>query len=375
MKKFLRSLLALILILVIVGGLGYIGYSYYYMNPNNMSMTNGQTNTSNQNANQDPMNMQGGSMVDPAQTSNTIALEAVRVAMANKEGLDTAVVALNEAMNYMTLDPYSPSEKVDNMGSMNEIQTPQTAPTTNSVQGNTTINIYPETNNTQQSTNALNTPNMAMTNMGTVYDATKMEQLHSGLYKLSVGMQLLGQLKNDLTTQAEYANKDIQNPIQYYSNQYALVFQNKNKLNSALTYINEASSLVNINPYVSENGLVYDKDRMKKIHESIFKMAQGVASLNKLSDDMTIQAVNTANAAQNYANNVNNANMNAGMSNTNNTTGGIFDGIFTNINIPTIVNIIMILFVTLFILGLFGFIFSLLKTTTKKSSDANITKD
>ena len=371
MKKFLRSLLALILVLVIVGGLGYIGYSYYFMNPNNMTTANGQTNTSNQNANQDPMNMQGGSMTDPAQT-NTIALEAVRMALANKESLDTAVAALNDAMNYMTLDPYSPSEKADSMGSMNEVQTPTTAPVTNPTQGNTTINIYPETNNTQQSTS---TPNMAMTNMGTVYDATKMEQLHSGLYKLSVGMQLLGQLKNDLNTQAEYANKDIQNPIQYYSNQYALVFQNKNKLNNALTYINEASSLVNINPYVSEKGLVYDKDRMKKIHESIFKMAQGVASLNKLSDDMTIQAVNTANAAQNYANNVNNANMNAGMSTTNNGTGGIFDGLFTNINIPTIVNIIMILFVTLFILGLFGFIFSLMKTTTKKASNADSTKD
>lgn len=368
MKKFFKSVLALILILVIVGGLGYIGYSYYFMNPNNMSTANGQGNTSNQ----DPMNMQGGSMTDTDQTANVIALEAVRVAMANKEDLETAVAALNEAMTYMTLDPYSPSEKADSMGSMNEVQTPTIAPVTNPTQGNTTINIYPETNNTQQSTS---TPNMAMTNMGTVYDATKMEQLHSGLYKLSVGMQLLGQLKNDLNTQAEYANKDIQNPIQYYSNQYALVFQNKNKLNNALTYINEASSLVNINPYVSENGLVYDKDRMKKIHESIFKMAQGVASLNKLSDDMTIQAVNTANAAQNYANNVNNANMNPGMSTTNNATGGIFDGLFTNINIPTIVNIIMILFVTLFILGLFGFIFSLLKTTTKKSSDANITKD
>lgn len=362
MKKFFKSLLALILILVIVGGLGYIGYSYYFMNPSSMS-ANGQVDASSQNAMQDSMNMQGGSMADPAQPSNTVALEAVRVAMANKESLDTAIAALNEAMNYMTLDPYSPSEKTDTMGSMNEVQTPQTTPAPNSVQGNTTINIYPETNTTQQSTS---TPNMTMTNMGTVYDATKMEQLHTGLYKLSVGMQLLGQLGNELTTQAEYANKDIQNPIQYYSNQYTLVLQNKNKLSNALTYINEASTLVNINPYVSEKGLVYDKDRMKKIHESILKMAQGVASLNKLSDDMTMQAVNSANTAQNYANN---ANTNGSMGTINNTTGGILGGISTNINMPTIVNIILILFVTMFILGLFGFIFSLLKTSTKNSSN------
>lgn len=355
MKKFLRSLLAFILILVIVGGLGYIGYSYYFMNPSNMT-ANGQVDTSSQNS----MNMQGDSMADPAQTTNTVALEAVRVAMANKESLDSAVASLNEAMSNMTLDPYSPSDKTDSMGTMNGIQEPQTVPTANSIQGNTTINIYPETNNTQQST----TPNMTMTNMGTVYDATKMEQLHTGLYKLSVGMQLLGQLGSELTTQAAFANKDIQNPIQFYSNQYTLVLQNKNKLNNALTYINEASTLVNINPYISEKGLVYDKDRMKKIHESIFKMAQGVASLNKLSDDMTIQAVNTANAAQNYASN---ANMNAGMGTMNNTTGGIF----SNVNIPTIVNIILILFVTMFILGLFGFIFSLLKTSTKKSSNGD----
>lgn len=369
MKKFFKSVLALILILVIVGGLGYIGYSYYFMNPSSMAYSNGQANTSSQ----DSMNMQGGSMTDPAQTSNTVALEAVRVAMANKESLDTAVAALDQAMTYMTLDPYSPSEKIDNMGNVSRpavgATNPDGTPVTNSVQGNTTINIYPETNNTQQSTN---TPNLAMTNMGTVYDATKMEQLHSGLYKLSVGMQLLGQLGNDLTTQAEYANKDIQNPIQYYSNQYAFVLQNKNKLNNALTYINAASTLVNINPYVSEKGLVYDKDRMKKIHESIFKMAQGVASLNKLSDAMTIQAVNTANAAQNYANN---ANMNSSMGTMNNTTGGIFDGISANVNMPTIVNIILILFVTMFILGLFGFIFSLLKTSKKKLGSGNNAKD
>jgi beta-lactamase regulating signal transducer with metallopeptidase domain len=111
---------------------------------------------------------------------------------------------------------------------------------------------------------------------------------------------------------------------------------------------------------------------MKKIHESIFKMAQGVAALNKLSGDMTIQAVNTANAAQNYANN---ANMNPSMGTMNNTTGSIIGGIFTNINMPTIVNIILILFVTMFILGLFGFIFSLLKTTTKNSSNSNDVKE
>jgi hypothetical protein len=259
------------------------------------------------------------------------------------------------------------------VGNINEMQMPQATPTANTVPSNTTINIYPNStsnsNNPQQSTSM---PNMTMINMGTVYDANKMEQLHSGLYKLSVGMQLLGQLKNDLSTQTEYANKDIQNSIQYYSNQYALVVQNKNKLNNALTYINEASSLVNINPYVSEKGLVYDKDRMKKIHESIFKMAQGVASLNKLSADMTIQAVNTANAAQNY---INNANMNSNMGTMNNSTGGILDGISTNVNMPTIVNIILILFVTLFILGLFGFIFSLLKTTKKSLSNDNNTKD
>jgi flagellar basal body-associated protein FliL len=369
MKKFFKSLLALILILVIVGGLGYIGYSYYFMNPSSMSFLNGQADISSQNMNQDSMNMQNGSMTDQTPNASTEVLEAVRVAMANKESLDTAVTALNEAMYYLTLDPYSPSEKADDMGSMNEVQAPQTTPAANPTQSNTTINIYPNTNNTQQDTS---TPNMTMTNMGTVYDANKMEQLHSGLYKLSVGMQLLGQLKNDLSTQTEYANKDIQNSIQYYSNQYALVVQNKNKLNNALTYINEASSLVNINPYVSEKGLVYDKDRMKKIHESIFKMAQGVASLNKLSADMTIQAVNTANAAQNY---INNANMNSNMGTMNNSTGGILDGISTNVNMPTIVNIILILFVTLFILGLFGFIFSLLKTTKKSLSNDNNTKD
>ena len=366
MKKFFKGLLTFILILVIVGGVGYVGYSYYYMNPANMSSNNGQAQAS---GSQDQQSMQHGVMTDQNKTSSPEALEAVRVAMANKDSLDAALAALNEAVSNMTLDPYSPSDKLDSMGSMNEMPMPQTTPTTNTVQGNTTINIYPGTNNPQQSSSM---PNMTMGNMGTVYDATKMEQLHTGLYKLSVGMQLLGQLSNEFTVQAEYANKDIQNPVQFYTNQYTLGLQNKNKLNNALTYINEASNLVNINPYVSENGLVYDKDRMKKVHESIYKMAEGVVALNKLNDEMTMQAVNIANAAQNY---VNNANMNASMGSMNTTTGGLFSGIFNNVNMPTIVNIILIVFVAMFILGLFGFIFSLLKTSTKSSKSISNSND
>lgn len=357
MKKFLRGLLAILLVLVIAGGLGYIGYSYYYLNPGSMA-------TSNVQATQDQQNMQHGTTSGQDQTMNASELEGVRVAMANKESLDAAIAALDEAMTYMTLDPYSP-EKVDNMSGMNEAQTPQTATANTTVQGSTTINMYPSTNSTQQS----NTTKMTMSDMGTVYDPAKMEQLHTGLYKLSVGMQLLGQLSNDLSTQAELAAIDMQNPTQYYSNQYVRLLQNKSKLSNSLTYINEASSLVNINPYVSEKGLVYDKDRMKKIHESIVKMAQGVVALNKLSDDMTMQSVNIASAAQNFTNNAHTA---ANMNSTD-TSSGILNGLFSNMNVSTVINIILILFVTMFVLGLFGFIFSLLKTTTRNmNSKVNI---
>ncbi|MBB6214981.1 hypothetical protein HNQ80_001070 [Anaerosolibacter carboniphilus] len=383
MKKFLNGLLTVFLLVVIVGGVGYIGYNYLYMNHGSMNLpgtenqqANDSTSTNNSSSANGQQNMQHGAMNNQTtQQNNGQSATGIRgatgemtLALQNKDSLNKATYLINESIRLMTLDPYAPKEKVEmNMGNM-QPQTnynpivdntqPNNTAEANS-QGNTTINVYPPADT---SSNTQMNASTQMGDMGITYDANKMEQLHTGLYKLSVGMQLLEQLNNELVSQAEQANQNTQNLVQYYSNQYNMTLQNKNKLNQALNYVNEAANLVNINPYVSANGLVFDKDKMQQIHQSVFKLAQGVGELNKLGDDFTKQAVYMANMMQNYMNNPNLSQMNHGTS----STPSLFGGIFNNISIPTVVNATLVLFAIAFILGILGSIFNLLKPSTQK---------
>jgi hypothetical protein len=279
----------------------------------------------------------------------------------NKEKLDKSISLINESQRLMSVDPYAPASSAGSMGGMN-IQ-PQAGqpvqgntPTTTNPGNNTIVNIFPQGSSS-------NTQNNTMQNMGTTYDPSKMEQLHSGLYKIAVGRALLDQLKNELDYQAEFAASNAQNTAQYYLNQYNLTQQDKNKLSQALTYINEAANLININPYVSTNGLVYDKDRMSQIHQSVLRLAEGVVAINQLSDDFTRQTVYLSNMAQYYMNNPDTQPMNMNMSN------GLFGGLFDNISMSSMVNIILILFVIGLVFGIFGFIASLLKPPAKRPDE------
>lgn len=402
--KFFKGLLVFLLIAVILGGVGYIGYSFLFMNhsghnvDSTQAQQTGDTSTAaNQNQNQQSMAgmpgmQQGSTNSQPQQNNNNqqqgnnqIALNQSNIILQNKDKLGKSMASINEALRLMTVDPYAPSSSnntaVAGMNNMQPAQQQVQQPAQQAgnvpaagTQGNTTINIYPQNNNTvnvvpqangsQPNTQAGAMPQTGvMQNMGTTYDANKMEQLHAGLYKIAVGKALLDQLNSELISQAEFANSNVQNPIQYYSNQYNLTVQNKNKLSQAQTYINEAANLVNINPYISANGLVYDKDRMNQLHQSIQKMAEGVASLNLLSDDFTKQTIFIANTVQNLINNANSNNVMPPM----NMSSGLFGGLFDNISISSVVNIVLILFVIGLILGILGFIFSLFKPERQKT--------
>ena len=358
-----------------------------------MSMySNDITNTNNSSTNntgsmQDGMQMQQGSMTMQDQQGNTMVVDTVKDILSNKQSLDNAIAAFKDSLSSLTLDPYSPSEGLNSIsngtsptGSMNGMQMPSgttmpsatiptntTAPidtSANNVNGSTTINILPENNNTAN-LQAASVLDMSMKDMGSSYDVSKMEQLHTGLYKLSVGMQLLEQLNNKLLAQAEAVRTaNTKNPIEYYSNLYTQVFQNKSKLNQALNYINEASNIVNINPYVSNNGLVYDKDRMLSIHQSVFKMAKGVALTTELNDELVNQAIDASVDAQNA---INNSNMNAMTNNMNQSNMTSQNGILGNLSLPSIFNILIIVFVALFVFGLLGVISSLFKTPQQKT--------
>ena len=392
--KFFKGFLVFILIAIIIGGVGYIGYTFLFMGGmdhtgNNTTAaqtqqqpadTNANTNANSNQGQQTTQGMQHGSTNNQPQQNNNqqsgnnqIALNQSNVILQSKEKVTKSTALINEALRLMTVDPYAPSSNnTGNMSGMNNMQSQQqpgnqpaqgNAPSVTTPGNNTTINIFPQENNSTMQPSTLPQGNV-MQNMGTTYDANKMEQLHTGLYKIAVGKSLLEQLNNELVYQAEYAVGNAQDPVQYYSNQYNLTVQNKNKLNQALTYINEAANLVNINPYVSAAGLVYDKERMNQLHQSILKLAEGVASLNQLNDDFTKQTILLANTVQNYinnANNINNQQINHAAMST-----GLFGGLFDNISMGTVVNIVLILFVIGLVAGIFGFVFSLLKSPAQR---------
>ncbi|MCX7922267.1 MAG: hypothetical protein N3B21_09695 [Clostridia bacterium] len=393
--KFLKNFLAFILILIIIGGAGYIGYSFLFANHSGHGTTTSQTESSSQasgdtkNTVQEQQSGQHSTTSSQAhntdsqqQNNNQISMVQSNIALQNKEKLGKSVAALNEALRLMTIDPYAPTsntqQDMGNMQSQHGAAQPANTPAaqTNQQTGNTpataaqgnttTVNIYPANQNTNNAQTNTMAQSSTMQNMGTYYDPTKMEQLHTGLYKISVGMALLDQLNTELVNQAEYASENVQNPAQYYTNRYNLTVQNKNKLGQALTYINEAANLVNINPYISANGLVYDKERMNQIHQSVFKLAESVAALNQLNDDFTKQAVVLSNTAQNYINSANMNSQSAAHSNQSALTG-IFGGLFDNLSMSNIVNIVLVIFIVGLIIGIFGFIFSLLKPPAQKT--------
>lgn len=378
-KKFFSGLLVLILILIILGGVGFIGYSILKSGGMKMSsmsststdttknttdtssmsgMSNSTTSTDTTKNTTDTGSMSG--MTNNTTTSNTntqnqqssTSLNQINAIMQNKDLLDKTALLLDDSLKLMTLDPFAVDPKTQNnnvvtKGQDNTVTTPTDSNTNKTTQGNTTININPPTSTT--STNS--TVESVMPNMGAAYDQGKMEQVHAGLYKLSIGMQLLDQLKDNLSNQIEKAGVNVNDVPQYYINQYYITMDNKNKLNSILTYLNDSANLININPYIAISGAVYDKDRMSQIHQSIIKRAEGIVGLNKLGDNFSNQLITLTNLAQNSSSN-NQMNMNS---------TSMFSGLLANLNLSTIASGVLVIFVLIFIIGLLGFVKSLFK--------------
>lgn len=374
-SSFFSKFIAFFLVLIIISGVGFLGYNLVIKKSGlNMSMgmnmimpsqsaqsnstKDGNTEKSSDSSKQDQVNMRDNSYQQNQmnmnnnnsnnQSNTEYAANQVNTTLQNKEALEKNLSILNDALKLMTLDPYgvdvkNPSQdnannaigQVDNNKKDNGTSAANT-------QGGTIVNVYPQGNG-QGNT---------MQGMGTTYDPNKMQQLHNGLYKISVGMQLLNQLKDNAALQVEQASMEVKNSSQYYQNQYLMTVQNKNKLLEALTYINEASTLLNINPYVSQNGSVYDKERMTQIHQSVYKLAEAVGGLNKLNDDFTKQTMSLGNLSQNSMN----------MSQMNQQTNNSFlSSIFGTINMATLANVLLIVFIITFIMGIIGYIGRLLK--------------
>lgn len=364
MKKkgsFLSGLIVFFLIIVILGGIGYLGFNII-KNANgmpgmNMASDNPSTDMENSNVTDDNSKGEIVSKEDNSQTDDkkTYKINHINQIMSNKESLSQAYETISSALDKMTLDPYatdtkkSTSRNSDSMGDMNDDNS-----TSGDSKDKTTINIYNSSVTDQQTTQ--------MQDMGQTYDADKMQKLHTGLYKVSVGMQLLDLLQDDITGQIEKAGVDTSSKTEFYMNQYYITLANKNKLKEALTYINEAVDLININPYIDTNGLAYDTERMAQLHDSIYVIAQGVVDLNKLNDNLLSQSVDLGILAQN-AYNESQQNQDS-MGNMNMSSS-------SSLNISSIITIILILFVVIFIIGLLGSMINLFKSGSRKNTTDN----
>lgn len=349
-SSLFSKFISFFLVLIIISGVGFLGFNL--MANKNMSMNMDMTSQSNEssstseesasNKNQMDMNMSSDSsskeemnMSDSGTTEQAIpqyVTSQVNTVLQNKEELNKNLTILNNILELMALDPYGVDSKSQSQDNTN---------TTDGQADNNTNDTNTATANTQGNT---------MQDMGTTYDPNKMQQLHNGLYKISLGMQLLNQLNDNLELQMEQASVNYQNTSQYYQNQYYMTVQNKNKLLEALTYVNEASTLLNINPYISKDGAVYDKDRMQQIHQSVYKFAEAVGGLNKLNDNFTKQTMSLGNLSQNSQDSMNMPEMNQSS-----------NSIFGTMNIATIANILLIGFIVIFIVSIVGYIGRLLK--------------
>lgn len=235
MKVFKRTT-EFILILIIIGGIGFLTWSIMNgsVNMQGMNMGDNQNKTDN---NTNTQNSTGHNMMTETQNIPVINTMDIK----NKDKLNQVITTINDAFNLITIDPYS---KI-------------TVPRSNLQQGvteqqkNTTINIYPNSNNTVNVPTQESTPpptSSSTANGNIVYNQAKLQQLHNGIFKLSHGLMLLNELNDDLTLQA--ATQEQAN-YQSYAQKYNVLYQNKAKLSSALNLINETSFLINVNPYTS----------------------------------------------------------------------------------------------------------------------------
>ncbi|HYE84480.1 MAG TPA: hypothetical protein VEG39_20245 [Clostridia bacterium] len=373
--KFLRGLLVFFLIIVIIGGLGYIGWNYYYMpymgNTGNLPSATPPANTpadTNQGSmgnmqmpgqgNTGTTTMPGhgnmGTQTPAAQNTGYSAL-----ALQNKDRLTQVVATINQALDLITMDPYSRLTLPDGTNEAAAQQAPQGGGTVNIYpNGNNAVNVNPATPSaaTTGTTPAAPSAATGMTaDANFVYDQAKLEQLHRGIFKLAQGVMLLNQLNSNLTLQAGLMEA---NPPTYqsYIDRYNTTMLNKTKLNNAINMINEASDMVNVNPYASRNGYQYDVQAMDRLHRGIYKLAQGMVLASELDEEFAKQMVSAVTAAQYLysTGSMSGMNMNMPMQ-----TG--LSSLFNSANLASILNLILVILIVTLILSIFGAISQMLK--------------
>lgn len=361
--KFFRGLMTFFLVLIILSGLGYIGYNVFigdlfFSEPNMTSRVLSE-------AAKEEMNMSG---TNNSATQN-IALPNPLDAQ-NREKMNQAIRLIDQALELITIDPYSKATipgSNDNMN-MDNMQG-------NSSQGTGTINIYPSDNssvNIVPSENETDAQDSTQANMGSmdmdsmdldtktsnnyVYDQGKLQQLHSGIYTMAQGILAINELNDDLLNQSMMIETSP-TTYQTYVLRYGAALQNKTNLESAIELLNQVSVLINVNPYASPNGYAYNSDNLKQLHEGIFKLAQGMGMLNSLKEDFTNQMSQASIQAQNMISSSNSMDM---------VEDGLFGyDLFGDMSLSTIFKLIIIVLMIGLITGVLGAISKMFKNNNR----------
>lgn len=271
--RFLRFLFFLVIMALLVGGGFYatqMGWNWQNvaMYFGNMSGMGGQ----NQHQQHEGMSSQ---MV--ASPFNTLAAQ-------NKDKLVQATTTLSQAMDLITTDPYSQITQPNKAGEAARGNVPQGNVNVTPKDG-VTINIGPG-GQAQSQADLAAQPNV-------VFDQSKLEQLHNGIFKFSQAMMLLQELNNDLADQSIMAEANPPNE-QTYIMRYNLTFQNRTKMNQVGRLLQEAMILANVNPYAPSSGYIYNVPKMQQLHQGIAELAKSALVLNRLSEDFSQQMTQIA---------------------------------------------------------------------------------
>lgn len=288
-----QKLLSTFLILVIIGGVGYIVYSMFFLRNGGIKIPIPHNMEKPRDTSMHNMNM-------PAQPQQNYAKNSQ--AALNKDELNKSITMINQALELITIDPYSRTTVPNStLGNLIGGQSPAS-------QGTGTINIYPSPNSSVNINPNVNgavptNPNQTTISPGInfVFDQGKLFQLHNRIFLLAQGMMLLDELNDDLSNQA--AALEV-TPADYntYIKRYNAAIQNKSKLSNALNILNQAFTLINLNPYAAPNGFQYNVQNMEQLHQGVYKLSQGLTSLSRLNDQFSRQMGEASLWAQSLTN-------------------------------------------------------------------------
>lgn len=362
---FFRGFIVFLLVMVIFGGVGFLGYNIIFKGNMQMNMSSGATtentdNTVSSNTKSTNMNQNNSEEVTDT-TENEYIVAQVNLLTENKQLLSKAIKTIQSSVDQMSQETYKVAGQQDSK--KQDSNSNQQKDVSSDSSNNTTINIYTE---------QIAQPTQTQDTTGQTYDADKMQSLHTGIYKASLGIQLLIQVSDNIDSQINKASINSTSKTEYYINQYNATLQNKNVLEQAQGYISDAIELLNINPYVDANGLAYSSIDMAAMHESLDSYAKAVVEINQLNTNMLNQTVQLGTMAQTANNQENQTQMTT--SNNMNMTSSMSSGFLSNLNISSIFTVILVVFVVIFIIGLLGAVSQIFKTgkTTKEETDSLI---